>query len=111
MCWCTLAVVEHGPPRDPEALLEAAHSFFGDGRFDVLGCSPGYSGSTFARLETSIGTWLLRRWPPDFGEGRLRFVHRALLESRSCGFRGVPKLAKTADSDTVVRVGGRLYDA
>jgi hypothetical protein len=106
-----LEVVEHNLMRDPESLLEAACSFFGDGRFDILGNSPGYSGSTFARVETPTGTWLLRRWPPDFGEGRLRFVHRALLESRSRGFWGVPKLAKTGDRDTVLRVAGRLYDA
>jgi Ser/Thr protein kinase RdoA (MazF antagonist) len=106
-----LAVVEHSLTGDPEALFEAARCFFGDARLDVLGNSPGYSGSTFARVETSTGTWLLRRWPPDLEDGRLRFVHRALLESRSRGFRGVPKLAKTADGDTVVRVAGRLYDA
>jgi len=106
-----LAVVEHGPTRDPEALLVAASSFFGDRRLDVLGDSSGYSGSAFARVETPSGTWLLRRWPSDFEEGRLRFAHRALLESRSAGFRGVPRLAKTADDDTIVRVGGHLYDA
>jgi hypothetical protein len=109
--WYTLAVVEHSPTSEPEALREAARFFFGECRPDILGESPGYSGSTFARVETSTGTWLLRRWASDFGERRLRFVHRALLESRSRGFWGVPKLAKTGDGDTVVRVGGRLYDA
>ena len=111
MYWCTLAVVEHSSTRDREALLEAARSFFGDGCFDVLGNSPGYSGSTFVRVETSTGTWLLRRWPSDFEEVRLRFVHRALLESRSRGFRGVPKLAKTARGDTLMRVARCFYDA
>ena len=111
MYWCTLAVVEHSSTRDREALLEAARSFFGDGCFDVLGNSPGYSGSTFVRVETSTGTWLLRRWPSDFEEVRLRFVHRALLESRSRGFRGVPKLARTARGDTLMRVAGCFYDA
>ena len=110
-CWCTVAVVEHSPTKDPEALLEAARPFFGDGRLDVLGNTPGYSGSVCARVETSSGTWLLRRWPSEFEEGRLRFVHRALLESHSRGFWGVPRLAKTADGDTVVRIAGRLYDA
>ena len=97
--------------RDSDALLEAARSFFRDYRLDVLGDSPGYSGSVFGRVETSSGTWLLRRWPPGFEEGRLRFVHRALLESRSGGFRGVPRLAKTVDGDTIVRGSGHLYDA
>ena len=106
-----MAVVEHGPTRDSDALLEAARSFFRDYRLDVLGDSPGYSGSGFGRVETSCGTWLLRRWPPGFEKGRLRFVHRALLESRSGGFRGVPRLAKTVDGDTIVRVAGHLYDA
>jgi Ser/Thr protein kinase RdoA (MazF antagonist) len=106
-----LAVVEHGPTRDPDALLEATRSFFGDYRLDVLGDSPGYSGSVFGRVETSSGTWLLRRWPPGFEEGRLLFVHRALLESRSGGFRGVSRLAKTVEGDTIVRVAGHLYDA
>jgi Ser/Thr protein kinase RdoA (MazF antagonist) len=106
-----LAVVEHGTTRDPEALLEAARSFFRDCRLDVLGDSPGYSGSVFGRVETSTGTWLLRRWPSGLEEGRLRFVHRALMESRSSGFRWAPRLAMAADGDTIVRVGGHLYDA
>jgi Ser/Thr protein kinase RdoA (MazF antagonist) len=106
-----LAVVKHGPTRDPEALLQAARSFFGNCCLDVLGNSTGYSGSTFARVEASTGTWLLRQWPSEFEEGRLRFMHRALLESRSRGFWGVPKLAKTKDGDALVRVAGRLYDA
>jgi Ser/Thr protein kinase RdoA (MazF antagonist) len=41
----------------------------------------------------------------------VRFVHRALVESRSRGFRGVPRLATTEDGDTVVVIAGRLYDA
>lgn len=109
--WCTLDVMEHGPTRDPEVPHEAASSFFGDCRLDVLGDSSGYSGSVLARVETSTGTWLLRRWPSGFEEVRLRFVHRALLESRSRGFRGVPALAKTANGETIVRVAGHLYDA
>lgn len=106
-----MAVVEHGPTRDPEALLEAARSFFRDYHLAVLGDSPGYSGSVFGRVEALNGTWLLRRWPSGFEEGRLRFIHRALLESRSGGFRGVPRLAETLHGDTIVRVAGHLYDA
>lgn len=111
MRWCTLAVVEHDPTTDPEALLEAARSFFGNCRLEVLGASPGYSGSIFGRVETSTGTWRLRQWESNFEKGRLRFVHRALLESHSGGFRGVPRLARTSDGDTIVRVAGHLYDA
>jgi hypothetical protein len=97
--------------RRRSAAREAAGSFFGDCRLDVLGDSPGYSGSAFGRVETSSGTWLLRRWPSGFGEGRLRFIHRALLESRSGGFRGVLRLARTVHGDTIVGVAGHLYDA
>ena len=103
--------VEHGFAGDAEALRNATSSCFEDFRLDVLGHLRGYSESEFARVKASTGTWLLRRWPPGFGERRLRFVHQALLESRSRGFRGVPSLAKTADGDTVARMDGYLYDA
>jgi Ser/Thr protein kinase RdoA (MazF antagonist) len=76
------------------------------------GVPPGYSGSAFARVEAADGgVWLLRRWPTGFGEERLRFVHGALVESRSRGFSGVPALATTITGDSVASVGGNLYDA
>ncbi len=88
-----------------------ARSFFGECRLCVLGGSPGYSGSLFARVDSSGGRWVLRRWPEGFGERRLRFIHRALLESRERGFQGVPRLAQTREGETVVKVAGRLHDA
>jgi Ser/Thr protein kinase RdoA (MazF antagonist) len=41
----------------------------------------------------------------------LRLIHRMLLRCRESGFAGVPALAKTEGSDTIVELGGRLYDA
>jgi hypothetical protein len=92
---------------------EAAGRFFAGGHrlLEAPGIPIGYSGSAFARVETPVGSWSVRRWPPDLGVGRLRFVHRALAESRSRGFSGVPALAATADGETVLHLSGRLYDA
>ncbi len=96
-----------------EGFREAASCFFcGEHRLlEAREAHPGYSDSAFARVEAVNGAWLLRRWPPGFGEERLRFVHRALTESRSRGFDGVPALARTRTGETVVRLAGRLYDA
>ena len=95
-----------------ESWREVARRFFPPGHsiYDASG-SPGYSGSAFARVETSQGAWLLRRWPAGLREEALRFVHRALAESRSQGFTGVPVLTATEDGETIVRYAGRLYDA
>jgi Ser/Thr protein kinase RdoA (MazF antagonist) len=93
------------------SLREAARAFFPRGcAVAILGGS-GYSGSAFARVEASGRSWCLRGWPVGFEGERLRFIHRALLEIRSDGFRGVPDLASTTAGETVAEVSGRLYDA
>lgn len=92
-------------------MLEAARLFFGECRLSFLHASPGYSGSSFARVESSGVGWLLRRWPAGFDAGRLRFAHRALAESRAQGFEGVPRSASTHDGRTVLELAGRIYDA
>jgi Ser/Thr protein kinase RdoA (MazF antagonist) len=65
----------------------------------------------FVSVEASGRSWCLRRWPLDFDERRLRFIHRVLLDSCASGFTGVPELAKTEDGETVLTLVGRLYDA
>lgn len=75
------------------------------------GGSSGLSGSALARVEARGASWCLRRWPPGFPDGRLRFIHRVLRHARAAGFAGVPRVAATERGDTVVEVGGRLYDA
>jgi hypothetical protein len=92
-------------------MLEAARHFFGECHLSVPVASPGYSGSSFARVESSGGRWLLRRWPGGFDAGQLGFAHRALVESRVGGFEGVPRLASTDDGQTILELSGRLYDA
>lgn len=96
--------------RCEEDLLLAAARFF-----VVEGCAPeeapGYSGSAFARVESSGRLWLLRRWPAGFDAARLRFVHRVLIESRAAGFEGVPRLARTDEGQAIVEIAGHLYDA
>jgi hypothetical protein len=96
--------------RCEEDLLLAATRFF-----VVEGCAPeeapGYSGSAFARVESSGRLWLLRRWPAGFDAARLRFVHRVLIESRAAGFEGVPRLARTDEGQAIVEIAGHLYDA
>lgn len=92
-------------------LKEAVRRFFG-GLLDLstLGCSSGFSGSGFARIETDGRSWCLRRWPPGFEERRLRFIHRALLHARANGFDGVPALRRTDEGDTILAFDGRLFD-
>lgn len=93
-------------------MREAARAFFpGECAVAILGGSSGYSGSVFARAEVSGRSWCLRGWPVGFEGERLRFIHWALLEIRSDGFRGVPDLASTTAGETVAEVSGRLYDA
>lgn len=94
-----------------DLLLEAARLFFAKGGVSVVGESPGYSGSTFFRVESCGREWLLRRWPAGFGAGWLRFVHGVLTESHAQGFQGVPRLARTDHAQTIVETTGRLYDA
>ncbi len=102
---------ENAARSEADLLLEAARLFFLEGGVSVLEGSPGYSGSAFARVESSGRRWLLRRWPTGFGAGRLLFVHRVLIESRAEGFEGVPRLARTDSGQTIVEIAGRLYDA
>ena len=93
-------------------LREAAHRFFPRGHVvSAAGRSPGFSGSLFARVEASGKYWYLRRWPQDFEEERLRFVHRVLLESRARGFAGLPDLARTENGETFLALADGLYDA
>jgi hypothetical protein len=92
-------------------LLKAAWLFFAECCDSVLEESPGYSGSVFAGVESSGERWLLRQWPTGFDAGRLRFVHRVLIQSRAEGFEGVPKLARTDSGQTIVESAGSLYDA
>lgn len=69
------------------------------------------SGSVFARVKSRGKVWCLRGRPRDLPPGRLRFMHRVLLQSRAGGFGGVPDLARTGDGDTVLEIGGRFFDA
>ena len=77
----------------------------------ALGGSSGMSGSFFTRVESRGKVWCLRGWPRDLPPGRLRFMHRVLLQSRAGGFSGVPDLARTGDGDTVLGICGRFFDA
>ena len=93
-------------------LREAANRFFPHGHVvSAIERSSGFSGSVFARVEASDTFWCLRRWPQDFEEDRLRFVHRVLLESRTQGFAGLPDLASTEHGETFLALADGLYDA
>ncbi|MDP9474576.1 MAG: phosphotransferase [Actinomycetota bacterium] len=92
-------------------MFQAARLFFGECCLSYLGSSSGYSGSSFASVESSGGRWLLRRWPAGFEAGLLDFAHRSLAESRARGFEGVPRLASTDDGRTILELAGCLYDA
>jgi Ser/Thr protein kinase RdoA (MazF antagonist) len=93
-------------------LRDAARHFFREPHcFSASGGSSGLSGSSFARVDVRDTSWCLRAWPADFREGRLRFIHRALLRSRADGFSSVPPLALTNEGDTVLDLDGRLFDA
>jgi aminoglycoside phosphotransferase (APT) family kinase protein len=97
---------------DARHLREAARNFFpGQHVVSVIERSSGFSGSAFARVEYSGRSWCLRHWPPDFGEERLRFVHRVLVAGRAAGFSGLPDLAKTGDGETVLAFADGPYDA
>lgn len=117
---CNLLSVPSGPEENSQEaagsetyyLREAARRLFSRRHFIfAVGGSSGFSGSIFARTEASGRSWCLRRWPLGFEEGRLRFIHRVLSDSRVNGFTGVPELAKTEDGETVLTLAGRLYDA
>lgn len=91
---------------------EAAWHFFPEQHaLYVLGDSPGFSGSQFARLEQAGRVWCLRRWPRIFRKARLRSIHHTLVASRSNGFAGVPILTRDITSSTIVHLDGHLYDA
>lgn len=95
-----------------DSLRDAVRRFFPERyRMSASFGSSGYSGSTFARVETPGGSWLVRCWPWGFEEERLRFIHRVLFESRSRGFSGVPDLATATSGETIVHIAGFLYDA
>jgi Ser/Thr protein kinase RdoA (MazF antagonist) len=97
---------------DARHLREAALRFFpSQHAVSFVGGSPGFSGSVLARVEASGKSWCLRRWPQGFGDERLRFVHRVLLNSRAKGFAGLPALLKTEDGETVLALAHGLYDA
>ena len=97
---------------DARHLREAARNFFaGQHAVSVIGRSSGFSGSALARVEDSGRSWCLRRWPSDFGEQRLRFVHRVLVAGRAAGFSALPELARTGDGETVLALADGLYDA
>ena len=92
---------------------EAAPRFFGEPHeISPCGASSGFSGSTFARVETAGASWCLRGWPAGFEAERLRFIHRALRHSRASGFSGVVRSATTRDEGaTMLDLGDRLFDA
>src|SRR5215213_9253352 len=97
---------------ETSCLREAASLFFpGHHVVAELGLSPGLSGSTFAPVEASGKSWCLRPWSPDFEVARLRFIHRALQDSRAGGFSVLPDLASTRDGETVLMLADGLFDA
>lgn len=99
------------PTIDQEPCRAAAAFFSRPHSCTLLGASSGFSGSTFARVETHDGAWCLRRWPVETAPATLSFMHAVLRHSRSHGFRGVPRVAATAAGETVVCLDGFSFDA
>jgi Ser/Thr protein kinase RdoA (MazF antagonist) len=99
-------------PMIDQDLRRAAAAFFsGPYSCTLLGTSSGFSGSTFARVETNDGPWCLRRWPLETAPATLSCIHAVLRHSRSRGFRGVPRVAATAAGETVVCLDDFSFDA
>jgi Ser/Thr protein kinase RdoA (MazF antagonist) len=99
------------PTIDQDLRRAAAAFFSGPYSCTLLGTSSGFSGSTFARVETNDGAWCLRRWPLETAPATLSLVHAVLRHSRSRGFRGVPCVAATAAGETVVSLDDFSFDA
>jgi Ser/Thr protein kinase RdoA (MazF antagonist) len=66
------------------------------------------SSDSLARVETSSGAFVLRRWPAGTTPERVKFVHSMLSTLSELPF--VPKLAR-AGEETTVHLDNQLFDA
>jgi homoserine kinase type II len=78
---------------------------------EVVNSTDGFSGARLWKLQTSAGTWCLRRWAPDYPtEDRLAFIHAVLRHVRDDGFSLAPLPLETCTGQTFVHHEGNLWE-
>jgi homoserine kinase type II len=75
-----------------------------------LGNAGGFSGARLWRVDSEIGSFCLKAWPPEKSAPNLRHVHQWMEIARSAGRRFVPALMRTIDDAAWQLHGGRFWD-
>jgi Ser/Thr protein kinase RdoA (MazF antagonist) len=92
-----------------EAVLRYYPAPFRSRSFCLPPDGPGFSGAIVLRVETEVGPFCLRGWPPEADAERIGGLHRLLNHvcSRGIDFVAVP--VASSDGRTLVSVGGRWW--
>jgi homoserine kinase type II len=75
-----------------------------------LGNRGGFSGARLWHIETGVGAFCLRAWPPHEMLPRVHYRHALTARARSHGLYFVPAVLPALDSGTAVEHSGRLWE-
>src|SRR5436309_13193512 len=79
------------------------------GQLDFLGNHGGFSGAHLWRLSTSVGTFCLKAWPPDWRSAdELAWIHSLMARAASCEW--MPRILPASHGASFVELHGRLWE-
>ncbi len=76
-----------------------------------LGSAGGFSGARIWRVESLVGDWRLKAWPPStMNLSRLAAIHARMISARSAQLDFVPFVATRRDGSTCTDLDGCAWD-
>jgi homoserine kinase type II len=75
-----------------------------------LGNRGGFSGARLWRIESVVGAFCLRAWPPHETLPRVHYRHALTARARSHGLHFVPAVLPASDGGTAVEHAGRWWE-
>jgi homoserine kinase type II len=96
--------------RDIQAIVREYSPEFRPTRIESLGAAGGMSGAQFWRVESGVGSLILRQWPTEHpSPERLRFIHNVQFHAVARGASFVPAPVRAVTGDSFTRGDGHLW--
>lgn len=105
----TAAAKQFNPSPDPAVL----HAFgWQPQRLTITLAPAGFSGATVWKIDTSQGSFALKRWPHGQSAGMtLSSIHQRMQEATQAGLTFIPIIRRATANESIVNQAGQQWDA